>query len=322
MAAAYEPPPASQRPPLPKPADLYVPSPLVLLLQQDGLQRHAAVIERNGFTLDDVGDLTNADLVEMGIAKLKERKQLLEAFNAHVQIEAGGGGGGGGAAASPPAAAENKYAWHTFTVDGASVHAMMMGEKYTFKWREWLNSTLELNMPKELRPSMTREVAEALVKVAVGRVPAHFATKFNDLAQSVIASRYYNQSQLAAASGGAAARAPAAATNKYAWRTFTVDGVSINAMMMGQKYTFKWREGLNSTLELNMPTELRPPLTRDVAEALIKLAVARVPAHFAKEFNDRAQSVIASRYYNWLPQSNGRLNAGLSLQSGHRRWHW
>ena len=41
------------------------------------------MFEENGVTLGDVADLTSADLVEMGIAKLMERKAMLKAFKAH-----------------------------------------------------------------------------------------------------------------------------------------------------------------------------------------------------------------------------------------------
>jgi hypothetical protein len=50
------------------------------LLQPHGLQQHAAVLEENGFALASVGELTSDDLKEMGIAKLKERKEMLKAF--------------------------------------------------------------------------------------------------------------------------------------------------------------------------------------------------------------------------------------------------
>ena len=57
------------------------------------------MLEENGFALADAGGLTSGDLAEMGIAKLKERKGLLEAFRAHAE---GAAEGGGGAAAAAP----------------------------------------------------------------------------------------------------------------------------------------------------------------------------------------------------------------------------
>jgi hypothetical protein len=58
------------------------------------VQQHKAVLEKNGYvTLADVGELTRSDLLEMGIAKLKDRKAMVKLF-------AESGGGGGAAAAS------------------------------------------------------------------------------------------------------------------------------------------------------------------------------------------------------------------------------
>ena len=54
------------------------------LLQPHGLQEHAAVLEENGFALASAGELTSDDLKEMGIAKLKERKDMLKAFQAYA----------------------------------------------------------------------------------------------------------------------------------------------------------------------------------------------------------------------------------------------
>ena len=54
------------------------------LLQPHGLQQHAAVLEENGFALASAEELTSDDLKEMGIAKLKERKDMLKAFQAYA----------------------------------------------------------------------------------------------------------------------------------------------------------------------------------------------------------------------------------------------
>jgi hypothetical protein len=62
-------------------------SPLATLLSKHGLQQHAAVLKENGFALADVSKLTSDDLKEMGVAKLKERKAMLEVF-----AQSGGGG--------------------------------------------------------------------------------------------------------------------------------------------------------------------------------------------------------------------------------------
>jgi hypothetical protein len=89
-------------PPLPRPASpVGAPprSPLFLLLRQHGLQQHAAVLEENGVTLADVGGLTSDELREVGIAKLMDRKGLLNVFRAHAEGAAGGGGSGAAAAA-------------------------------------------------------------------------------------------------------------------------------------------------------------------------------------------------------------------------------
>jgi hypothetical protein len=89
-------------PPLPRPASpvgAAPRSPLFLLLQQHGLQQHAAVLEENGVALADVGGLTSDELREVGVAKLMDRKGLLEAFRAHAE---GAAEGGGGAAAAAP----------------------------------------------------------------------------------------------------------------------------------------------------------------------------------------------------------------------------
>jgi len=72
-------------------------SPLGTMLQQHSLQQHAAVLEENGFSLADVGELTSDDLKEMGVVKLKDRKVLLKVFEAHAE--------GCGAAAATPAPA-------------------------------------------------------------------------------------------------------------------------------------------------------------------------------------------------------------------------
>ena len=48
------------------------------------LQQHAAALEENGFALADASGLTSGDLAEMGIAKLKERKDMLKVFQAYA----------------------------------------------------------------------------------------------------------------------------------------------------------------------------------------------------------------------------------------------
>jgi hypothetical protein len=70
---------------------------LCALLQQCSLQQHAAVLEENGYALGDVAGLTSDDLKDMGIAKHKDRKEMLKAFQVHADSAP---------AAAPPAAGE------------------------------------------------------------------------------------------------------------------------------------------------------------------------------------------------------------------------
>ena len=67
----------------PPPAAKDAASPLAVLLAEHGLDEYAALLEENAVTIADVGELTSGDLIEMGIAKLMHRKNMLRAFEAY-----------------------------------------------------------------------------------------------------------------------------------------------------------------------------------------------------------------------------------------------
>ena len=57
------------------------------LLQEHGLEEYADILEANAVDLDVAADLTEEDLVQLGVQRLGDRKRLIRAFQTPIAAE-------------------------------------------------------------------------------------------------------------------------------------------------------------------------------------------------------------------------------------------